>query len=173
MSDDLFKIIPIYEDDFKKLHDEILFFDSKNEESIKDIYLRLECINQEVSDSLNLIIEDSKEKIFDSFLAINNDIKQRHEMILSEIDIIKSSIELNKSNLRYIENCINDILSDINDIKLNNSNSEFMTVYNLENEVIVQKLINKINELEIQILELQKKPEIVKKKSFFKRIFCK
>lgn len=165
MGEEIFKVVDIKDHEFKKIHDRIDFESSKTDDSIKDILYRLEIISEELHNSFTSIIKDTREKIHDSFLAIMKDVENKHNTIIAEIASIRVMAEMNKSNIKCMENVISDVITDVDKIKLQVADKETVQNYDLEQEITIEKLVNKIQELENK---LNSKP-----KGFFKRLFGK
>jgi BMFP domain-containing protein YqiC len=165
MGEEIFKVIDIKDHEFQKIHDRINFESSKTEESIKDILCRLEIISEELHNSFTSIIKDTREKIHDSFLAIMKDIENKHNTIIAEIASIRVMVEMNKSNIKCIENVISDMITDVDKIKLQIADKDTVQNYDIEQEITIEKLANRVQELENK---LNNKP-----KGFFKRLFGK
>jgi hypothetical protein len=165
MGEEIFKVIDIKDHEFKKIHDRITFESEKTEESIKDLQYRLEILSEEVHTSFTSIIKDTREKIHDSFLAIMKDVENKHNTIITEIASIRVMAEMNKSNIKCMENVISDVITDVDKLKLQVSDKDTIQNYDIEQEIIIEKLANKVQELENK---LNSKP-----KGFFKRLFGK
>lgn len=148
MGEEIFKVIDIKDHEFKKIHDRITFESEKTEESIKDLQYRLEILSEEVHTSFTSIIKDTREKIHDSFLAIMKDIENKHNTIIAEIASIRVMAEMNKSNIKCMENVISDVITDVDKLKLQVSDKDIIQNYDIEQEIIIEKLANKVQELE-------------------------
>lgn len=168
MGEGILTVIDIKDHEFQKIYDRIDFESNKVDEAIKDLQYRLEILSEEVHTSFTSIIKDTREKIHDSFLAIMKDVENKQNSLFSELAEIRVIQEVNKSNIKCIENIIADILWDVDKLKVQNNDTEAISTYDIEHEIIIDKLNERILSLENDLKILKQKP-----KGFFKRLFNK
>jgi len=190
--DELFKVIPIYEDEFKNLYSKIdnigIDVKTKTISQVDDICLE-KFIPIEVSlKDLSFRIDFLNEFFLNNYRDMNDDYGKRLQEMSTflQLDIIDLSTALEdiKCNIIAIEYRILEQIKEVTQQQKILETSNFMTVCDLDSNVNLEKIFNKITELENEIIEL-KKPKIevnenleikeIKetKKGFFRRLFHK
>ena len=110
--------------------------------------------------STNISLYQIKNDLRDSLLILRNKLKESHNNLHNDLLLNKELIEINKSSIKCIEN-------NLADMHCNSSN--FMSVYNLDNEKVISELRKDVNSLIEEIIIL--KTPVQKKKGFFRRLF--
>jgi len=169
MSEDIFKIVPIYENEINNIKESIIQNKIEYDNALQELHRKIDML--QVDDKLELIREDFrlalvntikefKDRLQDNYLAIVRDVELKNSALLTEMSLLRSSIDILKSNIKCVEKYIAELVE-------NTKESNFMTVYNLDFDSNIHKILDKVTSLEEEIKEIKIK------KGFWKRLFGK